>query len=184
MLGMSIHKVLTEQAVHAIRGHLQSAIMADTAARAFGVALIDRSSSFDVAVHVSGDSVVIECEPSIDEPGLNAGAVVRGMVARLQQTSDQRTFYRVAAREMRALTGFDRVMIYRFDPDGSGEVIAEAARAGLEPYLGLHYPASDIPQQARLLYRRNWLRIIPDITAAPSPITPALDRKGRPSIFR
>jgi light-regulated signal transduction histidine kinase (bacteriophytochrome) len=53
-------------------------------------------------------------------------------------------------------------------------------RAGLEPYLGLHYPASDIPQQARILYRRNWLRIIPDITAAPSPIAPALDRNGLP----
>jgi light-regulated signal transduction histidine kinase (bacteriophytochrome)/CheY-like chemotaxis protein len=180
LLGLPIHNVFSEQAVHTIRGHLQSAIMADTVARAFGVALIDGSSSFDVAVHVSGGSIVIECEPSIDEPGLNAGAVVRGMVARLQQTTDQRTFYRVAAREMRALTGFDRVMIYRFDPDGSGEVIAEAARAGLESYLGLHYPASDIPQQARLLYRRNWLRIIPDITAVPSPITPALDRNGVP----
>jgi light-regulated signal transduction histidine kinase (bacteriophytochrome)/CheY-like chemotaxis protein len=180
LLGLPIHNVFTEQAVHTIRGHLQSAIMADTVARAFGVALLDGTSPFDVAVHVSGDSIVIECEPSIDEPGLNAGAVVRGMVARLQQTSDQRTFYRVAAREMRALTGFDRVMIYRFDPDGSGEVIAEAARAGLESYLGLHYPASDIPQQARLLYRRNWLRIIPDITAVPSPITPALGRNGVP----
>lgn len=180
LLGLPIHNVFTEQAVHTIRGHLQSAIMADTVARAFGVALIEGSSSFDVAVHVSGDSIVIECEPSIDEPGLNAAAVVRGMVARLQQTSDQKTFHRVAAREMRALSGFDRVMIYRFDPDGSGEVIAEAARSGLESYLGLHYPASDIPQQARLLYRRNWLRIIPDITAAPSPITPALDRNGVP----
>jgi light-regulated signal transduction histidine kinase (bacteriophytochrome)/CheY-like chemotaxis protein len=180
LLGLPIHNVFTEQAVHTIRGHLQSAIMADTVARAFGIALIDGGSSFDVAVHVSGDSIVIECEPSIDEPGLNAGAVVRGMVARLQQTSDQTTFYRVAAREMRALTGFDRVMIYRFDPDGSGEVIAEAARAGLESYLGLHYPASDIPQQARLLYRRNWLRIIPDVIAASSPITPAVDRNGVP----
>lgn len=79
----------------------------------------------------------------------NASAVVRGMVTRLQQTTDERAFYHIAAREMRALTNFDRVMIYRFDSDGSGEVIAEAARGGVEPYLGLHYPASDIPQQAR-----------------------------------
>ncbi len=85
---------------------------------------------------------------------------------------------------MRALTGFDRVMVYRFDPDGSGEVIAEAARAGLEPYLGLHYPASDIPQQARVLYQRNWLRIIPDIKALPVPIEPALDRMGCRSTCR
>jgi light-regulated signal transduction histidine kinase (bacteriophytochrome)/CheY-like chemotaxis protein len=180
LIGLPIHHVFTEQAVHTVRGHLQSAIMADTVARAFGVVLTDGGPPFDVAVHISGDSVVIECEPSIDDPALNAGAVVRGMVARLQQTGDQRAFYRVAAREMRALTGFDRVMIYRFDPDGSGEVIAEAAQAGLEPYLGLHYPASDIPQQARILYQRNWLRIIPDIAAAPSPIEPQRDRNGMP----
>ena len=180
LLGLAIHAVFTEHAVHAIRGHLQSAIMADTVARAFGLSLIEGGPPFDVAVHISGDSVVIECEPSIDEPALNAGAAVRGMIARLQQTGDQRAFFRIAAREMRALTGFDRVMIYRFDPDGSGEVIAEAASAGLEPYLGLHYPASDIPQQARLLYQRNWLRIIPDITSTPSQIEPQQDRMGLP----
>ncbi len=180
LIGRPIHEVITEHAVHAIRGHLQSAIMADTVARAFGLAVTVSGPLFDVAVYVSGDSVVIEFERSIDEPGLNAGAMVRGMVARLQQTADQRTFYRVAAREMRALTGFDRVMVYRFDPDGSGEVIAEAARASLEPYVGLHYPASDIPQQARILYKRNWLRIIPDIGSVPSPIEPPLDRHGLP----
>jgi light-regulated signal transduction histidine kinase (bacteriophytochrome)/CheY-like chemotaxis protein len=180
LLGQAIHQVLPEHAVHAIRGHLQSAIMADTVARAFGLTLTPAGPRFDVAVYISGDSVVIECEPSIDEPALNAGALVRGMIARLHQTSDQRTFYRIAAREMRALTGFDRVMVYRFDPDGSGEVIAEAARAGLDPYLGLHYPASDIPQQARVLYQRNWLRIIPDIKALPAPIDPLLDRQRLP----
>ena len=59
-------------------------------------------------------------------------------------------------------------------------MIAEAARAGLESYLGLHYPASDIPRQARILYQRNWLRIISDINATPSPIEPQLDAAGRP----
>jgi light-regulated signal transduction histidine kinase (bacteriophytochrome) len=117
--------------------------MSETVARAFGLALTAGPALYDIAVHVSGDTVVIECELSIDEPSMNAGATVRGMMARLQQTSDQRLFYRVAAREMRALTGFDRVMIYRFEHDGSGEVIAEAAPAGIESYLGLHYPASD-----------------------------------------
>jgi light-regulated signal transduction histidine kinase (bacteriophytochrome) len=180
VLGLPIQRVFTEASVHAIRGHLHSAIMGDTVARAFNIALFENGSSFDVAVHVSGDSVVIECEPSIDEPALNTGVLVRGMVARLQQTNDQRAFFRVAAREMRALTGFDRVMIYRFDSDGSGEVIAESARAGLETYLGLHYPASDIPQQARRLYQKNWLRIIPDIATTPSPIGPTLDVKGQP----
>ena len=152
--------------------------MGDTVARAFGVVLTGGGLRCDVALHVIGDTVVIEGEPCVDDPAINAGAMVRGMIARLQQTSELRTFYRVAAREMRAITGFDRVMIYRFDHDGSGEVIAESARAGLESYLGLHYPASDIPRQARILYERNWLRIIPDVNAPPAAIEPQLDSEG------
>ncbi len=118
------------------------------------------------------DTIVIECEPCIDEQGVNSGALVRAMIARLQQTADLRTFYRVAAREMRGSPASTAWMVYRFDQDGSGEVIAESARGGLESYLGLHYPGSDIPQQARILYERNWLRIIPDIAQSPSPSSP------------
>jgi light-regulated signal transduction histidine kinase (bacteriophytochrome)/CheY-like chemotaxis protein len=180
LMGLSLDRIFIPEAVHTIRGHLQSAIMSDTVARAFGLILTGSGERFDIAVHVVADMVVIECEPSVDEDGVNAGAAVRGMIARLQQSGDQRIFYRVAAREMRALTGFDRVMIYRFDHDGSGEVIAETARAGLESYLGLHYPASDIPKQARVLYERNWLRIIPDIDALPSRIASAADDAGQP----
>ena len=89
--------------------------------RAFGLALTGDGKRYDIAVHVSGDTVTIECEPSIDEPGMNAGAVVRGMIAPIAAGCRPACiFYRVAAREMRALTGFDRVMVYRFDHDGSG----------------------------------------------------------------
>ena len=58
-------------------------------------------------------------------------------------------------------------MVYRFDADGAGEVVAEAANHGLSPFLGLRYPASDIPKQARALYERNYLRIIADVDADP-----------------
>ena len=77
-----------------------------------------------------------------------------------------------AARWIRSLTGFDRVMVYRFDAEWNGEVIAEDRRADLNAFLGLHYPATDIPAQARELYRRNWLRLIPDIQYAPVPLVP------------
>ncbi len=72
--------------------------------------------------------------------------------------------------ELRGCTGFDRVMLYRFRPDGCGEVIAESLEHGLAPYLGLRYPASDIPQIARTLYLENRHRQIPDIQAQPVPI--------------
>lgn len=179
LLGAPFDSIIPGESVHMIRGHLQSAVMGDTTARMFDIP-IATGLLCDVAVHLVGDSVVIECEPAIAEASVNVAATVRGMLARLRQTDNSRAFYRVAARELRALTDFDRVMVYRFDHDGSGEVVAESARSGLESYLGLHYPASDIPRQARILYERNWLRIIPDIDAEPSPIVPPLDAKDRP----
>ena len=78
-----------------------------------------------------------------------------------------------------ALTGFDRVMVYRFDPEWNGEVVAEDRRPDLEPFLGLHYPASDIPAQARELYTRNWLRLIPDAHYVPVPLQPAVQPAHR-----
>lgn len=79
------------------------------------------------------------------------------------------------AQAFRTLLGYDRVMVYRFDRDWHGEVIAEAREASLEPYLGLHYPATDIPAQARALYLRNRVRAIGEITYRASPIEPQLD---------
>src|SRR5262249_46821620 len=99
--------------------------------------------------------------------------MVRLMLGRVRKTKTLRELAQEAARQVKILTGFDRVMVYRFHPDGSGEVIAEVASAGLESYLGLHYPASDIPRQARILYTRNWLRIIADINAKPVPLSAA-----------
>jgi light-regulated signal transduction histidine kinase (bacteriophytochrome)/CheY-like chemotaxis protein len=95
---------------------------------------------------------------------------VRLMLGRVRKTRGISELAQEAARQVTILTGFDRVMVYRFHPDGSGEVIAEVAKKGLETFLGLHYPASDIPQQARALYTRNWLRIIADIDAKPVPL--------------
>jgi two-component system, chemotaxis family, sensor kinase Cph1 len=78
-----------------------------------------------------------------------------------------------AAESFRVLTGYDRVMIYRFLDDDSGVVIAEDVVPGLESYHNHHFPASDIPKQARALYLRNRVRVIPDVSYVPSSITPA-----------
>ncbi len=78
-----------------------------------------------------------------------------------------------AAASFRILTGYDRVMIYRFLDDDSGVVVAEDVVPGLESYLNHHFPASDIPKQARALYLRNRVRVIPDVFYVPAPITPA-----------
>src|ERR1700754_578391 len=79
------------------------------------------------------------------------------------------------ARTVRNVLGYDRVMVYRFDHDWHGEVIAEARRDDLEAYLGLHYPSTDIPAQARALYLRNRVRQISDCTYVPARILPVHD---------
>jgi two-component system, chemotaxis family, sensor kinase Cph1 len=91
---------------------------------------------------------------------------------RLQSAPTLAAFFDLTVAEIRAITGFDRVMAYRFAADGSGEVIAESARAGLETYLGLHYPAADIPEPARRLFSLTWLRHLPDVDYAPVPLVP------------
>jgi light-regulated signal transduction histidine kinase (bacteriophytochrome) len=80
----------------------------------------------------------------------------------------------VVVQQMRQVTGFERVLFYRFHEDGHGSVDGEAKEPALEPYLGLHYPASDIPAQARELYRKNWLRLIFDASAKPARVVPTL----------
>ena len=94
-------------------------------------------------------------------------------IARLDATQSYEALLAVAAAEVRRLTGFDRVMVYRFDAEHNGEVVAEERREDLEPLLGLRYPASDIPPQARALYERSWLRLIADVHGAPAALEPA-----------
>ena len=119
----------------------------------------------------------MEFEPSGEQP-MSPLAVLRAMTMRVERQTSLASIYREVARQVRGLTGFDRVMVYRFDDDGAGEVVAEAANHGLAPFLGLRYPASDIPAQARALYERNYLRIIADVDAPAIPIVPALSPEG------
>ncbi len=167
LLGASLIKVVNAEACHVIRNRLASLHGADAVERAFAVALRDDTARFDLALHRSGETIVIEAEPSQSAGTLNAGHMVRAMLARLQ---GQASLVREATRLIQALTGFDRVMIYRFHPDDTGEVIAERVIAGLEPYFGLRYPAEDIPRQARELLVRNPVRLLADVNAEPSPI--------------
>jgi light-regulated signal transduction histidine kinase (bacteriophytochrome) len=162
-----VGEVLSKAAVDAIRSRVDYLAGPDTTERVFGVALQDGGQPFDIAIHFSGAYLIIEAEPSVIEQDANSGEMVRLMLNRLRKTKGVTELAQEAARQIKIMTGFDRVMVYRFHPDGSGEVIAEVAASGLEPFLGLHYPASDIPAQARTLYTRNWLRIIADIGAKP-----------------
>ena len=135
----------------------------------------------DVTLHATGRTAVLELERA-RRSGAGGSAVtsdpiaqLKGLLSAVQLTASVEACCAAAARALRAATGFDRAMVYRFLPDESGQVVAEDAKDGLESFLGLHYPASDIPKQARELYKRNWLRTIPDIDYVPAPLVPPLN---------
>lgn len=179
LFGKPLQQVFSARAVHDLRNRAAMLRVSDAVERLFDCAIVDDGPAFDIALHFSNGQVVIEAEPAAGEHG-DASGMVRSMISRLDQCADFASFYREGARQVRALIGFDRVMVYRFAADGSGEVVAEAARSGIGKFMGLHYPASDIPAQARALYRRNLLRIITDVNATPVPILPERDEAGRP----
>src|SRR5690606_12114337 len=158
-LGQPLTAIFEVDALHAIRNRITMLRGPDAVERLFGLRLVADGPAFDVATHFSGSLVVIEAEPARSEASETANQV-RMLISRLAQTDSMSGFLREAARQVRAMTGFDRVMVYRFDHTGSGEVVAEALRAGVDSFLGLNYPASDIPAQARALYLRNVFRVI------------------------
>ncbi|MDB5503610.1 MAG: two-component system sensor histidine kinase/response regulator [Tardiphaga sp.] len=177
MIGQPAKSVFPADFLHDVRGRLQIAIGTGIVERLFGCRLATGSPRFDVAVHVSGNEIVLEFEASTGQSTAPLG-VLRSMTARAERQTSTQAICQEAARQMRGLTGFDRVMVYRFDDDDAGEVIAETAAGTLAPFLGLRYPASDIPEQARALYKRNFLRIIADVDADLIPVLPVLSPEG------
>ena len=125
----------------------------------------EQGYQLEVSVHRGDGLVICEFEPSADQPfrfsSLYLG--VRRALLQLESTRTVADLCQAAVRQVRAFTGYDRVVAYRFDGDGPGEVIAEDAAPGWEPWLGLWFPAIDVPPQARRLYLRNWIRVIVDV---------------------
>ena len=185
-IGRPFSHFLQRGALHDIIGALQGLHHPHQTERLFGLSLIAGREPYDVAVHMAPDGdaqlTVVEAEPSAAEPRFDPVATVKGMMSRLLSADSLDAMHERAARQLRAALGFDRVMVYRFDQDGCGEVVGESAAPRLEPYLGLRYPASDIPAQARALYCRNWLRLIVDVEAAPVPVLSARDGAGPPDL--
>jgi light-regulated signal transduction histidine kinase (bacteriophytochrome) len=96
----------------------------------------------------------------------------------LRRLDDVSAITREAARLIRAMTGFDRVMVYRFDAEWNGEVIAESCAESIEPFAGMRFPASDIPRQARELFQSCKVRLVADVMYVPSPLIARLDPRS------
>ncbi|MGR3810891.1 ATP-binding protein [Jiulongibacter sp. NS-SX5] len=131
-----------------------------------------QNSFFAVFAHRSKDQIIIELEKAInpDEelPFLNSLSFEFARYS--AEAKNLKELSQKISQLIKSITGYDRVMIYKFDEDYNGEVFAESCEEHLEPFLGLHYPHTDIPPQARALYMRNLVRMITDVTYEPVPI--------------
>jgi diguanylate cyclase (GGDEF)-like protein/PAS domain S-box-containing protein len=132
-------------------------------------------------VHWAGELLVVELEiptHSLDNNHSgNFGATDAMLGALLDDTQGIEPYAAIVADKVRALTGFDRVMVYQFDHLWNGKVIAESRQDGVVSFMGSHFPASDIPPPARALYTRNMVRILVDRDANPSPLMHAADTR-------
>lgn len=130
---------------------------------------------FEGILHRSDGLLILELEPVNSKKFSNFFSLyhlVQVPITKIQKILTLNELCQAIVEEVRKMTGFDRVMVYQFDAEDAGTVIAEDKLEGLSPYLGLHYPASDIPRQARHLYALNLLRLIPDVNYQPVELFP------------
>jgi chemotaxis family two-component system sensor kinase Cph1 len=129
--------------------------------------------SFDCLLHRPlGGGFIVELERA--GPPVELSRHLEHALQAIMAATTSRALCDETARIFKALTGYDRVMVYRFDDEGHGEVLSEAKEPTLEPFLGNRYPATDIPQIARRLYERNRVRLLQDVEYTPAPLTPLL----------
>lgn len=135
--------------------------------------------ALDCIAHRHAGKLVLEFEPVHAGDSLkpiNVAAHLQAPLTRMERAPDFVRLAGIAAAEIRRLSGFERVMIYRFAANWEGDVIAEASAPSPVSYLNLRFPASDIPAQARRLYLLNTLRLIADVESLPVPVVPAVRR--------
>ena len=139
--------------------------------------------ALDVSIHRIDGVLILEAEAAdlTDRFAADPLSGVQEMVEGFDAPMTLQTLCQLASERVRAVAGYDRVLVYRFMQDESGWVIAESREPHLEPFLDLHYPAADIPKQARALYVKNWLRLITQVNYTPARLSPQNNpRTGKP----
>lgn len=164
-LGQSLSTLLSEEVIHNLRNIAGHPTIESQRERAGTYSR--HQHTLDVSLHRWDSYFLIELEPvaSAQLEGQTAFTQVRMLLARLHEETTTPALLQMAVRDLQRVTEFDRVMAYQFLPDGAGEVVAEAMMDDLDPYLGLRYPASDIPQQVRGIALKMPIRAISDIDA-------------------
>lgn len=179
LLGENLWERVDKELAHAIRGAQHQSVIIGKPCHLKARTLKGATDKFNIAVHAVGGTVVMEFEP--EDATTSYDNVLSALMNQISQLKDIPLLYDGIVEALKFATGFDRVMLYQFLSDGAGEVVAEAKNADMVPFLGLRYPASDIPKQARALYKRTLTRTIASVHAKTSPLlshddnAPALD---------
>ena len=184
----NLSRWLPQQSVNGVLGrHLADVIGKEQAEKIKGI-IVERSLQpiqstvvkiddnwFDAVAHMSNGSLVVELEIIDDRKSLEHYFFydeLRDFAVGLRNATHLPDLYDFVTEKIRAVTGFDRVKLYKFDENWNGEVVGEAKAEYMPSYRGLHFPASDIPEQARKLYMTNYVRQIADVNYAPVPVIP------------
>jgi light-regulated signal transduction histidine kinase (bacteriophytochrome) len=180
-VGAELEQVLGAEVAHRVINAAAKSMSPSSPGLLFHLAVPGVSGAFDVAAHTYQGRTFIEFQPAeADSDGYGPIEVTRALVRRLADEPNMDRLARSAVRLARMVLGYDRVMIYKLLHNGAGRVMAEDRRTDLNSFLGQHFPASDIPVQARELYKRNWIRMISDVNYAPSPVLPPVKASEDP----
>ena len=178
VLGLNLESLLGDSAALAARQSLTNGAYSVTNVLDLTLS-IPKHPRRSVLVHTHRGRVIVEFEkPSSPDEGGSTINNVQLLLAGLRRVSTVQQICDHAALELRKLTGYDRVLVYRFDPSGNGTVVAEDKVAGADSYLDLRFPSSDIPVQARRLYLLNRVRSLPDVNYTPVPLITRPDTPG------
>ncbi|WP_395396407.1 HWE histidine kinase domain-containing protein (plasmid) [Novosphingobium sp. BL-8A] len=180
--GADLIELIGADAAHTIRNASAKSGGGEIAGVELGMRLTHAKALVDMIVHRYKDRVLIEFEPSPDggESAKDALDLTQTLVRRIGTETEIGTLAKSGARLVRAMLGYDRVMVYQFLHNGAGRVIAESKRADLQSFMGQHFPASDIPFQARRLYELNAIRMIANANYAPVPLNPPIKAGEQP----
>lgn len=176
LMRRSLAEYLSVESLRALQAYLLTDNLQDAAPLVMAILNADTEceSHWEIAAHLSQGSLILELEPLSSETGATFGfqRELRGVVQALLTSASLQQLCEEAVAQTRLISGFDRVMMYRFTEDWHGEVIAEALAPHMHSYLNHRFPATDIPAQARAVFFSNWLRMIPDVGYKPVPVYP------------
>lgn len=173
IVGLSLSDVLGAEVAHNLRNTVARAGSSHLAGAELGVQIAG-GPLLDASIHRFQDRIFVELEPTSPRGGEAKSALdlTQALVRRISLESNVEALAGTGAKLVRALLGYDRVMVYRFLHNGAGSVIAEAKRPDMHSFMGQYFPASDIPVQARRLYLTNWIRLIVDVSYVPVAMVP------------